>query len=57
MKFKCLTEEYPWVVVTRNTYTIIFEGTFKECQKYHGHVMTKKLYEQICQEREINVYL
>jgi hypothetical protein len=57
MKFKCLTEEYPWVVVTRNTYTIIFEGTFKECQKYHGHVMTKKLYEQICQERDINVHL
>lgn len=56
-RFKSISEEYPWVVVNTETYQIIYEGHFKECLNKKGHVMTKNLYHQICQEREINLSL
>lgn len=50
--FQCLTKEYPWVVVDKNSWDIIKEGTFSELVgTTEGHLMTKAIRKQILEER------
>lgn len=51
-----LRNENPWVIVDSKTYKIIREGSFSDLVKHHGgHLMTKSVYDQIIEERIINV--
>ena len=44
----------PWVIVDRETFTILEEGTFSEMVKSKkGNMMTKTLYQQFLEERSL----
>jgi hypothetical protein len=50
--FQSLTNEYPWVVVDKNTWEIVKEGSFSDLVgSTDGHLMTKAIRKQILEER------
>ena len=47
-----IRNEQPWVVVDKNTWEIIKEGSFSELVgSTEGHLMTKTIRKQILEER------